>query len=80
MKFDIGNITNVKEFQIWFKWDKNTGQFIWRPKYIGLFIVDSSTKYFVTAQRKGDHCCLSMTTLKEFYIADRGMWIHNTKG
>jgi len=58
---------------------QNTGQFIWRPEYIGL-PVDSSTKYFVTAQREGAHCCLSMKTLKEFYIADRGMWVNNSKG
>jgi len=54
---------------------QNTGQFIWRPKYIG-----SSTKYLVTAQREWAHPCLSMTTLKQFYIADRGMWLNNTKG
>ena len=58
----------------------NTGKLIWRPKYIGLYIFESSTKYFVTAQREGAHCCLSMTTLKKFYIADRGMWVNNTKG
>jgi len=59
---------------------QNTGQFIWRPKYTGLYISDSSTKYFVTAQREGAHCCVSMTTFKEFYIADRGMWLNNTNG